>query len=56
MKSKAKPQGSKSKLDIFLWLLVIILISAGVVANYYFSDFSDWWTCMVDFHPLNLFF
>ena len=32
---------SRSKLDVLLWALVLILIAAGVFANYYFSE-SAW--------------
>ncbi len=29
---------SRSKLDLFCWLLVIVLVAAGAFANYYFRE------------------
>lgn len=29
---------NKSKLDVYLWLLIVVLIGIGVAANYYFNS------------------
>jgi len=34
----SKASQTKNKLDVFRWILVVILISAGVAANFYFSS------------------
>lgn len=35
-----KSQQSRSSLDIFLWVVIFVLIAAGVVGNFYFSTFA----------------
>ncbi len=39
MNSKTQ-QKSRSTLDILIWLVIAVLIGAGVVANFYFSSIS----------------
>jgi len=34
----SKVSQTKNKLDIFRWILVVILIGAGIAANFYFSS------------------
>lgn len=31
---------SKNKFDFFIWLLVVLLIAAGIVGFYYFAEYS----------------
>lgn len=35
-----KSQQSRSSLDVFLWVVIFVLIAAGVVGNFYFSTFA----------------
>lgn len=38
MNSKATVQETKPKFDFLKWLLILVLLVGGVVANYYFSS------------------
>ncbi|MCK4870476.1 MAG: preprotein translocase subunit SecE [Gammaproteobacteria bacterium] len=38
MNVKSKQQSPKSKKDIFLWIIIVLVICAAIVANSYFSD------------------
>lgn len=38
MVAKAKIQDSRAKVDLFLWVLVIVLVCAALGADYYFKE------------------
>lgn len=40
MNVKAKVQESKSKIDVLLWILIIVLVCVALAIDYYFSEIT----------------
>jgi len=40
MNAKARVQESKSKIDVLLWILIIVLVCVALAIDYYFSEIT----------------